>query len=125
MKVDAIYGERADRHQRIMDLSADDLHSEFPWTATLEFNETMAKAEFDEKIVPAESCIMGARRLPTSPAVLPLTLPLAIDPSQGAIPLASPIGSSSAMSKAKSCLRCGLIVCAAGPYLSPDLSHMD
>ena len=64
MRVDDIYGERKDRHQRILLLSSGALHAEFPWTADLVFNERMKKGEFSEKAIkdagaPATSCIFG------------------------------------------------------------------
>ena len=57
-------GERKDRHQRILLLSATELHSEFPWTQDLVFNEQMKKGEFSEARIkdssaPVTSCIFG------------------------------------------------------------------
>jgi hypothetical protein len=62
MRYDAIYGDRSGRHQAIMTMSEDELHSEHPWTASLEFNESMLKKEIDEKEVPNESCLLGMKK---------------------------------------------------------------
>ena len=49
MRADDIYGARKQRHQAILLMSADDLHKAFPWTARLAFNQTMTKAQLNEK----------------------------------------------------------------------------
>ena len=59
-------GERKDRHQRILMLSPTDLHTEFPWTEALVFNESMKKGEFSEAKIknasaPKTSCIFGSK----------------------------------------------------------------
>jgi hypothetical protein len=62
MRYDDIYGDRSERHQTIMTMCEDELHSEHPWTASLEFNELMLKKEIDEKEVPDGSCLLGTKK---------------------------------------------------------------
>ena len=61
MKPDTTYGPRSARHQEIMGLDSQALHTRFPGTATVVFNETMKKKEFSEKLkdLPEGSYIVG------------------------------------------------------------------
>jgi len=57
MKADDYYGDRSDRHWGIMLMSEAVLHEAHPWTAALDYNETMKKGEFTETKVPDESVV--------------------------------------------------------------------
>ena len=66
MRIDDVYGDRADHHQEIMMMTAEELHAAHPFTATIKFNLSMTKMQFNEKAVkraasPA-SCILGTAK---------------------------------------------------------------
>lgn len=61
MREDDVYGERRDRHQRIMMMTAAELHAAHPWTEGLAFNEVMVKKQFDEGLIPDDSVIQGTK----------------------------------------------------------------
>ena len=55
MKTDAVYGPRADRHQRIMFMTEEELHREHPFTEELTFNT----GKFMEIDIPTQGIILG------------------------------------------------------------------
>ena len=61
MKFETIYGDRSKRHHAIMLMPQQKLHEKYPWVADVVFNETMTKKEFNEKLVPDESCLLGTK----------------------------------------------------------------
>ena len=64
MRADDVYGQRKDRHQRILMMNETELHSEYLWTSALTFNTSMTKKEINEKSIkagnaPEASTILG------------------------------------------------------------------
>ena len=56
------YGPRLDTHNKILEMSVDELHTMHPYTTKLVFDERTRRGDFDMQHVPVESCIYGSQR---------------------------------------------------------------